>query len=104
MKWKSYFIGTLILILPVTCTIKDQMLLSNYNKISLGMSEKEVIDLLGQPKIKNSKCEWTFVIKVEKCDEIYVYSTAWAPLIPEYPVIWFDKNKNVLEKYIYHSP
>jgi hypothetical protein len=30
--------------------------------------------------------------------------SAWAPLNPEYPVVWFDRQKRVIDKFDFASP
>ena len=109
MTKKSFIKYGLVFLLPIlgiaSCNHHDDALLSNFKTISADMSQQEVIKLLGRPTIEKApNCQWEFVQDKTGCVELYVYASAWAPLIPEYPVIWFNGKKHVIDTYVYSSP
>ena len=101
----SYALILLFIILAFLGYTYDNNLFSKFDKVTIGMSKQQVVKMLGNPKIVNHECKWEFVSKqVDGCNEIYIYSSIWAPLNPEYPVIWFDKNNYVIDKFDFQSP
>lgn len=77
----------------------------HFDKIVLGSSHQQVLQMLGEPTVKTTTCRWEFVTRhVEGCAELYVYAYPGAPLLPRYPAVWFDKQGRVIDKYEYSSP
>ena len=84
----------------------DKKLLLSFDHITIGDSQCDVLTILGNPKFRVKGCDWEFAQRTFdiSCSETYLYASAFAPLIPEYPVIWFDNEKHVIDKYVYSSP
>jgi hypothetical protein len=84
--------------------MRDRALDAGFAKISVGMLETEVTIILGRPK-QVTDCTGMFApYKRPDCAEAYVYASAWAPLNPYYPVVWFGQDKRVIDKYAFLSP
>lgn len=87
-----------------SCVVRDRTLDAGFAKISVGMSETEVNGILGLPK-QVSDCTGMFApSKRPDCAKAYVYASAWAPLNPYYPVVWFGKDMRVIDKFAFSSP
>jgi hypothetical protein len=106
------FMRVLSVILPIALLIvgvisvntRERTLLHNFGHVERGMSQEKAVQLLGEPKLINKTCKWEFVDKeVIGCAEVYIYDSPWV-INDEHPVVWFDKNKRVIEKYNYKSP
>jgi hypothetical protein len=94
----------LLVVWSVSCVVRDRALDAGFVKISVGMSETEVIGILGRPW-RVTDCTGIFApYKRPDCAETYIYRSAWAPLNPYYPVVWFGKDKHVIDKAPFSSP
>lgn len=97
--------AALIAILPVWGVFHDHNLAAGFATISNGMSQDTVKVLLGRPRDVRDCRSGEFVPRsLSDCVETYVYASVWAPLNPEYPVIWFNRDKQVIGKYDFSSP
>ena len=87
-----------------SCVIRDRTLDEAFAKISVGMSETDVDRILEPPR-QVTDCTGMFVpYERSECTEAYIYASTWAPLNPYYPVVWFGKDKHVIDKYAFSSP
>ncbi len=85
----------------------DLQLDSNFNRVRAGMSDREVITLLGEPRWRG-RCGtshyYSFIDPLEGSADCLVYSSSIAPLNPWYPVIFLGPDNRVIDKYSYASP
>jgi len=96
-----YFAGCLILIGAawlLWAVIRDRQLAKGFDEIEVGTTEQEVLRLMGQPK-RVEKCgEFWGPFEEEElrgCTKEYYYASPFAPLLPQYFVIRFDRNNRV---------
>jgi hypothetical protein len=73
--------------------------------VKAGDSEEQVVRLLGKPN-RIEKCGESFGNPGGPvgCVEDYLYSSPFAPLVPEYWAVSFDSRKHVVGKEHYLSP
>jgi hypothetical protein len=64
--------------------LRDRAMIENFTTISDGITRDQVRRI--------------------QCAETYMYASAWAPPNPEYPVVWFDRRKQVIGKFDFASP
>jgi hypothetical protein len=102
----GYIVAAIVVLLPASCIVHDHNLHASFRTIAKGMSEGAVVSILGRPReIRDcSPGEFMATAGIPDCVETYVYASAWAPLIPEYPVVWFNRDKQVIDKYVFESP
>jgi hypothetical protein len=97
--------AVLMVVLPASCVIRDHNLSARFATVTNGMSQVDVRDLLGRPwEIRSCNAGEFAPYDLPGCTEAYVYASAWTPLIPDYPVVWFDRDKRVIGKYHFVSP
>lgn len=79
----------------------------NFDRVRNGMSDRQVIVLLGNPKWRG-RCGtsdyYAFVDSKEGSVDCLVYASPFAPLNPYYPVVYLDGQNRVIDKYAYASP
>ena len=74
-----------------------------FDFIESGMTEAEVIHRLGKPQ-STHECNWEFISNNNPlCQKSLVYSI-FAPLVPDYDVVWIGKDGHVVDKNKYQSP
>jgi hypothetical protein len=62
-----------------------------WDSILIGMTESQVRAAMGTPWSIHG-CKWEFVHSESQfCAKTYVYTSGLAPVIPDYPVVFFDK-------------
>jgi hypothetical protein len=84
---------------------RDKYLSSGFERVSTGMSRQQVAALMGTPKRIERCSSGPFAPRVlDRCVETNVYSQSFAPLDPEYRVVWLDEDQRVIDKYQYQSP
>jgi hypothetical protein len=85
--------------------MRAKVLPAKFERIAVGDTREQVVRLLGKPR-RIEKCGEPFGNPGGKpgCVEDYLYASPYAPLIPEYWSVSFDKNGRVIEKYHYVSP
>jgi hypothetical protein len=95
----------ILLILVVFGILRKKDLDRGFEKVSTGMSRQEVIAIMGITK-RTMRCDEPIfkANDLKKCAKIYVYPVSFAPLDPEYYVIYLDANKRVIDKFEYQSP
>jgi len=87
-----------------SCIVRDRSLRRNFAAISDGTTQDQVLRIMGAPW-KVGGCYGEFApYDLDKCAETYVYASTWAPLNPEYPVVWFDRRNLVIGKFDFSSP
>jgi len=85
--------------------VRARLLPTRFERIAIGDSREQVIRLLGKPW-RIEKCGEPFGNTGGKpgCLEDYLYASPYAPLIPQYWSVSFDRSGRVIEKYYYVSP
>jgi hypothetical protein len=73
-----------------------------YESVSIGASAQDVQRLLGTP-FRVEPCGTSFGPPKANCTE-YIYRNSFAPLIPEYYSVSFDRSGHVVDKFVYESP
>jgi hypothetical protein len=80
---------------------------SNFDRVSVGMTDRQVVALLGDPKWRG-RCGtsnyYSFVEPIKGSADCLVYASSFAPLNPWYPVIFLGRDGRVIAKYTYASP
>ena len=109
MKLRKGLVTGLIALVPASLVsfgiVRESSLGADFERVSVGMSEQQVIRVMG-------RLGWTERCPsgpltdpcLGRCVEAYVYPSSFAPLIPEYWVIWFDSDKRVVGKLDCQSP
>jgi hypothetical protein len=87
--------------------LRDNRLRNGFDKIELGATDQEVLQRLGRPK-RVEKCGEFFgplpKEEAEDCTREYFYTSSFAPLLPDYFVLRFNRNNRVTSKSPYSSP
>jgi len=84
---------------------RDGRLSSGFERVAAGMSNEEVAERMGS--LRNSEtCDSGFLAAnhINGCIEADVYPSSFAPLDPEYWVVYFDKDERVIDKVDLQSP
>ena len=69
------------------------------------MSREAVTGVMGTPRSTEVCGPGIFAPdKLDRCFETDVYPDSFAPLQPEYWVIWFNRDRRVIDKYYFQSP
>jgi hypothetical protein len=88
-----------------SCVVHDSKLATGFAAISDGMTQDAVKAELGNPwNIRDCRSGEFRPSDLPNCVETYVYSSAWAPLNPWYPVVWFNRDGRVIGKFDISSP
>jgi hypothetical protein len=83
---------------------RNYRLNSEFEKVSIGTSKFEVARSLGKPD-KIEPCNESFGgPPATNCAEEFLYGNSFAPIVPEYWSVSFDKSGRVIAKNIYSSP
>lgn len=87
--------------------LRHRQLEKDFDVITAGATEREVVKSLGRPK-RVEKCGEFFgplpKEELDNCSKEYFYASPFAPLVPEYFVLRFDVNNRVTSKSPYTSP
>ena len=88
-------------------SVRDRQLVKGFDQVKPGTTEQEVVQSLGRPK-RVEKCG-DFLgpipkVELEGCAREYLYATPFAPVLPQYYVVRFDKNDRVKNTAAYSSP
>jgi hypothetical protein len=107
-KSRRYLVIALFLALPIcwitSRVVAESFLEAGFDKVSLGMSENEVIALMGRPDEVNH-CTGLLARREDpNCALGYLYYSAWGRFLPWYPAIWFGSDRTVTHKYAFVSP
>jgi hypothetical protein len=87
-----------------SCVLRDRRMAESFRAVSNGMTQDQVKSVMGAPW-RTGDCHGEFApYQLDQCTEAYIYASAWAPLNPEYPVVWFDRDKQVVGKFDFVSP
>jgi hypothetical protein len=88
-----------------SCTIHDNRVASDFERVTTGMGSTQVITILGSPRsILNCNSPGPFRLRDRPdCAETYVYPSWGAPIIPEAWVVWFDAHGVAIDKYHFVS-
>jgi hypothetical protein len=102
----KYVVLIALVLWLASCEYRDHNLDAGFATISNGMSQDAVTQLLGRPRsvLDCSPGEFSPLRELSDCFQTYVYASAWAPLNPWYPVVWFDQHKRVIGKFEISSP
>ena len=111
MKLRGPLITALILALLVTLVVlgihRDNYLNSAFDNVSIGISQTKVKDVMSTPRWSEG-CRGgdAFTANVpDKCVETDVYASSFAPFPnPEYWVIFYDRDRRVIDKAHLQSP
>ena len=84
---------------------RDKRLRIGFERVSVGMSQGEVFELMGSPR-SSGDCHRGFVAshRANVCVEADLYAVSFAPLEPKYWVVYLDGHKRVIEKGVVQSP
>ena len=84
---------------------RDGRVSSGFERVEAGMSHEEVVERMGSLHIREA-CDGGFLVAhhVKGCMAADVYPSSFAPLDPEYWVVYLDKNKRVIDKVEFQSP
>jgi hypothetical protein len=99
--------GLIVLVLASSLALgrhRDNRLSSEFEKVSIGMSHEEVVELMGSARGDASCDSGMFASHNKRCAATDVYRLSFAPLDPEYLVIYFDSDHRVIDKFDYQSP
>lgn len=78
---------------------------TNFAAVADGVTQDQVIQLMGTPHNVGGCYDGALAAyHLDGCAESYIHASAWVPLNPEYPVVWFDRQKRVIGKYDFASP
>jgi hypothetical protein len=83
---------------------RDDRLGVEFEKVSIGMPHEEVVEPIGSARRVASCDSGMFASRDKRCAATDVYPLSFAPLDPEYLVIYFDSNHRVIDKFDYQSP
>ena len=109
MRLRGFFITGSIVLVPATLLAlgigRDNNLSAAFERVSIGMSRAEAANVMGI-------FGWTegcgsnpvFKPDLDRCAEMDVYPSSFAPLNPEYWVIYFDGDQRVIGKFDFQSP
>jgi hypothetical protein len=108
-KLARFAVIAVIVLVPApcvgSCMLRDQILARGFATISNGMSQDAVIKALEPPRDTRDCGPGEFSPwGLPGCVETYIYASAWAPLNPEYPAVWFNRDKQVIGKSVFASP
>jgi hypothetical protein len=107
MRMRHVATGLAVALLPVwlgLCLFRDRSMNENFATVSDGMTQDQVIRIMGAPA-NIGDCRGVFApYRLDECAETYIYRSALAPLNPEYPVVFFDRGKTVIDKFDFSSP
>jgi hypothetical protein len=100
--------GVLVLVPAALVTLsvrRDKRLSTGFERISVGMSQGEVFELMGSPR-SSGDCDRGFVAshRANGCVEADLCAVSFAPLDPEYWVVYLDGHKRVIDKGVLQSP
>lgn len=87
--------------------LRDHRLYSNFGKIQNGMSEREVVRLMGKPtRVETCGEFWAPVPQweLQGCVKELFYASPFAPAAPQYYVIRLGADQRVVEVAPYSSP
>jgi hypothetical protein len=86
---------------------RDNNLAKGFDKIEVGTTQRDVVQLMGEPR-KVLKCgEFLGPIpkeQLEGCTREYFYASPFAPLKPQYYIVRFDAKNRVKSMDPYSSP
>jgi hypothetical protein len=106
---RGQLIAALAVLLPLcyigTFEIHDEILASNFARVSVGMQRIEVVGILGTLRYAQA-CTPPGPFKPWKqpgCAETYVYPSWGQPFIPSVWVVWFDAQGIAIGKYRFVS-
>ena len=107
MRISEWVIGLVVLLplsLVVSCTVHDQVLAARFQKVGQGMSQVEVVDLLGAPRdTLDCGTPGPFTERRQDCVKTYLYPSWGMPLLPSMWVVRFDARGVVIDKYRFVS-
>ena len=93
-----------VIILKVVISYEHfHIVMRDFEQVQKGQTSASVISILGKPNYHAGSCSADF-IPPQNCVKEYVYSHPFAPMIPEYYVVWFSSNDQVLSAEILNSP
>jgi hypothetical protein len=84
---------------------RDGRLRSGFERVVTGMSHMQVAQRMGSPR-NSEACDSGFLAAhdINGCIQADVYPSSFAPLDPEYWVVYFDKDERVIDKVDLQSP
>ena len=84
---------------------RDDSLRSSFDSVANSMADDKVVEIMGSTRFREA-CDSGFLIMYpfKGCVEVDMYPSSFAPLVPEYWVIYFDKNGRVFDKFDFQSP
>jgi hypothetical protein len=84
---------------------RSRILPVRFEEVKAGDSQEQVVRLMGKPG-RIERCGEPFGTSREPsgCAEDYLYTSPFAPLIPEYWSVSFDRERHVIGKMHHVSP
>ncbi len=81
---------------------RNTQLEKNFPRIHAGLTDKEVVAILGKPSWVEP-CGKSFGDPKQNCTQ-YLYRNSFVPLIPEFYAVEFNSDRHVGDMYVYESP
>ena len=81
---------------------RNTQLEKNFPRIHAGLTDKEVVAILGKPSWVEP-CGKSFGDPKQNCTQ-YLYRNSFVPLIPEFYAVEFNTDRHVVDSYVYESP
>jgi hypothetical protein len=81
---------------------RNSRISTNFNSVRGGWSDNQVVDKIGKPSWIEP-CGKSFGTPKQNCTE-YIYRNSFAPILPKYWSVSFDKSRRVVDTYVYESP
>jgi hypothetical protein len=81
---------------------RNTQLEKNFPRIHAGLTDKEVLAILGKPSWVEP-CGKSFGNLKQNCTQ-YLYRNSFVPLIPEFYSVEFNNDRHVVDSYVYESP
>jgi hypothetical protein len=104
IAWAVYAAIALVLAWAVLGWRHDRRLPHRFERIALGMDRASVEALLGRPDRESACGSARFTLPREGCRSELVYSSAFAPFVPNYYVVQIDGHGRVIEADSVQSP
>ncbi len=83
--------------------LREHQIPREHESVRIGASEAEVISIMGKPSW-SEPCGKSFGAPQPGCAKEFIYKSPFAPALPGYWSISFNKDGKVMDKYHYVSP
>ena len=106
----AYAAGCLLLVAAawfLWAVVRDERIATGFDEVEVGTSEQDVLRLMGRPN-RVEKCGEFWgpfpEDELKGCNKEYLYESSFAPLLPKYFVIRFERNNQVQTTFPLMSP